>query len=126
MTAEGKGTPPQRLLRALSATTSDYAIAIDTRGTIVYTDDEVLRFLGRTAQELGAFTVEEVLYGADLAWVARVIGRMPAGAPVSMPQKVHVARKGKELETLSIYVWKHVATDGEVAFVGLVQPEEGP
>ena len=126
MKSDGSASPLQRLLRALSATTSDYIIAIDSGGTIIFADDEVLRFLGRAMQDLGKFTVEEVLYGADLAWVARVIGRMSAGAPVSMPQQVHIARKGKGVKTFSIFVWKHVAPDGEVAFVGLIDPQVVP
>lgn len=59
----------------------EYLAAIDSMGTVVFADRELLDFFGRLPCEVGEVNVGEILKGPELAWLAREVGRMFAGLP---------------------------------------------
>ncbi len=54
----------------------EYMAAIDSMGTVVFADAELLGFFGLVPAEVGEVNVGEILEGPELAWLAHEVGRM--------------------------------------------------
>jgi hypothetical protein len=113
----------QRLLRALSLSVDDHLLALDSMGTVVFADDEVLAFLGRGREDLGRLHLSDVLAPPDLAWFARVVGRLFADAPVTMPQGLLARGASGAAVDVLVTAWRFNRPDGHVFVIALLRPQ---
>ena len=110
-------------LQAIAQTTEDTVVALDAGGTFLFADPEVLHFLGRGPEELGRFCVEDVLGRADVAWAARMVGRMYADAPVGVPEELRLTAQGRGVLRFAVYTLKYEDPSGEVAFIAFLRAQ---
>lgn len=115
----------ERLLNALSRSVDDYVVALDSMGTIVFADEDVLRFLGRSQAEVGTLNIGELLPGPELAWLARVVGRMFADAPVTMPQEIRAKGAGGAVAEFLLTAWRFNRPGGEVLVIAVLREKRG-
>lgn len=115
----------QAVLQKMSESTDDFVVAVDSMGTIVFADEEVLAFLGRTKAEVGALNVGEVLDEAEIAWLARVAGRMFADAPVMMPQQVRARGARGSIDEFLCTAVRFNRPDGAVLLVAILKVKAG-
>ena len=100
----------------------EYLAAIDSMGTVVFADCELLDFFGRLPCEVGQVNVGEILKGPELAWLAREVGRMFADGP---GLEGHVfkarARTGTRVPFL-LTLTRLDQPDGRVFVVAMLRP----